>query len=315
MQQGRLPLLLVAAVCGCGAAGEPLASSTHALESPNGVHLNGVHLNGVHLNGVHLNGVHLNGVHLNGVHLNGVHLNGSLLTGVADDGAVVSGEGLVGALLVGQLDTGDSLSLRIESVSFADNDERDPVSYVVSYKPGEEEWRPLCADAEGTPMAAFAVPGVWSYEEGVPGGGAHTDSDTLFTFACIDAAIGKCIDFGYKPWSTVDLCDAQSCWPISLAPHHQACTRLLRADYCGDGRSHTTDGRRVNLYDDVGVERDTNRWAFEAEWNADGAVCMSDRRDLEDTVPPCMSALTRASCGAHKRKFAEGTLLLSEFAR
>ncbi len=295
MHQGRLPLLLIAAVGGCGAAAEPTGSSTHALEAPNGVHLNGVHLNGVHLNGV--------------------HLNGSLLVGVGDDGAVVSGEGFVGTELVGQLDSGDALPLRIESVSFADNDERDPVSYVISYKAAEEAWQPLCADAEGVPLAAIAVPGVWSHEEGVPGGGAHTDSDTLFTFACVNGAIAKCIDFGYKPWGTVDLCDERSCWPISLAPYHQACTRLLRADYCGDGRSHTSDGRRVNLYDDVGVQSDTRRWSFEAEWSADGAVCMSDRRDLEDAVPSCMSGLTRASCGARKHKFADGTLLLSEFRR
>ncbi len=311
---GRLPFFLCAVVGGCGAEGVPVAASNHALVAENGVHLNGVHLNGVHLNGVHLNGVHLNGVHLNGVHLNGVHLNGSLLVGVAEDGAVLSGEGFVGAALEGQLDTGDTLPLRIDAVSFADNDERDPVSYLVSYKAaGEADWQPICADREGTPLMAFAAPGVWSYEEGVPGGGAHTDSETLFTFACIDGAIGKCIDFGYKPWGSVDLCDQQSCWPISLAPFHQACTRLLRADYCGDGRSHTTDGRLVNLYDDAGVEGDTRHWRFEAEWSADGAVCVDHRRDTDDPAPSCLGALTRASCGAHRQNFPDGTLLMSEY--
>ena len=29
--------------------------------------------------------------------------------------------------------------------------------------------------------------------------------------------------------------------------HHQACVRMVRADYCGDGRSWTVNGRRVNL--------------------------------------------------------------------
>ena len=321
MQHHRLSFLLVALASGCGADAGPVASQGRALVAPNGVHLNGVHLNGVHLNGVHLNGVHLNGVHLNGVHLNGVHLNGvhlngSLLAGVAADGAELSGEGLVGAELDGELDGGDPLPLRIDGVSFADNDERDPVFYQVAYKAaGEPAWQPLCADGEGTPLAAIAVPGVWSYEEGVPGGGAHADSASLFTLACIDGAIAKCVDFGYKPWGTVDVCDPHGCAPVSLARHHQACTRLLRADYCGDGRSHTTDGRAVNLYDDVGVERDTNRWAFEAEWSEGGAVCMSDRRDPEDPVPPCLEALARASCGAHRRRFAEGTLLVSEFQR
>ena len=36
---------------------------------------------------------------------------------------------------------------------------------------------------------------------------------------------------------------------MSLASYHQACTRMARADYCGDGTSHTQDGTWIEYYD------------------------------------------------------------------
>ena len=63
------------------------------------------------------------------------------------------------------------------------------------------------------------------------------------------------------------------CGITSLADYHQACTRMLRADYCGDGTPHTVDGTLINIYDGIGIQRDTDDWAFEAEWTTTGARC------------------------------------------
>ena len=45
---------------------------------------------------------------------------------------------------------------------------------------------------------------------------------------CTGGAKGKCIRFGYQPWRTLP--DG-----TSLDPYYQACVRLVRADYGGDG--------------------------------------------------------------------------------
>ena len=61
--------------------------------------------------------------------------------------------------------------------------------------------------------------------------------DDRFSVTCTSGVIGKCVRAGYKPWKTA--ADGRPMWD-----YHQACTRLIRADYCGDGRTHTRDGVR-----------------------------------------------------------------------
>jgi hypothetical protein len=114
-------------------------------------------------------------------------------------------------------------------------------------------------------------------------------------------AIAKCIDAGYKPWKSVN--------GTSLANHHQACTRMLRADYCGTGASYTTDGMALNVLDSLGIQRDTRGstpqydWTFDAEWDADGARCIDDYRAQR---PDCFSAKNRCRFSS---TFTSGTLI------
>jgi hypothetical protein len=103
----------------------------------------------------------------------------------------------------------------------------------------------------------------------------------------------------------------QGCQKKSLAPYHQACTRLLRADYCGNGTSYTVDGTLLNLYDGVGIQADTERWNLEAEWTEGGARCMARRRLSSSASPTCQASLQSASCGASSH-FSTGTLLMNE---
>ena len=84
--------------------------------------------------------------------------------------------------------------------------------------------------------------------------------------------------FGYKPWKT--LADG-----TRLADYHQACVKLMRADYCGN-RATTRDGMLIDIYDRLGIQSPDpdpakNGLRFEAAWNAQGAVCVAHTRVRE----------------------------------
>lgn len=111
----------------------------------------------------------------------------------------------------------------------------------------------------------------------LPGGFAHsgkessTDPGTI-TFACEDASLGKCaLRLGYLPYASAP-------GVASLASHHRACVRALRADYCGDGVAHTAAGTPINIYDAIGVQRDDAAWPVEADFGESGALCLSQPR-------------------------------------
>ena len=142
------------------------------------------------------------------------------------------------------------------------------------------QWEPYCApDLEGR-SAAIPVQGSWS------AGGEPQPGTGMTTFACTSGAIGKCIRFGYKPWKTHR--------GISLRPYHAACMRMVRADYCGDGRAHTLDGTWIDIWDGLGIQRrDQHREqpeVFEAAWSPGGAAYLNVPRwsdDVADVVKDC----------------------------
>ena len=63
----------------------------------------------------------------------------------------------------------------------------------------------------------------------------------------------------YKPWSTAaptaDFAHPagpvfrKHCMTPTRELLHEACVRMVRADYCGDGRSHTVDGMAIDVWD------------------------------------------------------------------
>lgn len=138
-----------------------------------------------------------------------------------------------------------------------------------------QEWENPCIALDRVPdPRALAVGGVWDAT------GARRDVPGKLTFACENGAISKCIGWGYKPWASRD--------GQSLVDLHQACTRMARADYCGDGRNHTHEDTTIDMYDRLGViERateasadwDPTRGSFEAAWATDGATCLGHTRD------------------------------------
>ncbi len=325
---------VVAAVGLVACGGEvPVESEAHlgeqeaALATPNGTNLNGTNLNGTNLNGTNLNGTNLNGERLSGMlvsvsyagarvegsrgqggmkrggTLDSVWLEGSVLQGRLR-GQHLSGRELRNARFTGNLDNGQQVELRVDAVQPGSGTNQDVWTYRVTYhEPANGHWYPLCKDAHGRAADAIAVAGRWDYRQGLPGvGGAKYDDPSAFTFACEGAAIAKCIRYGYKPWASVN--------GVSLATHHQACTRLVRADYCGDGTSHTVDGQWVNLFDSVGVQHDTESWALEAEWDTEGARCFTSHNRAKAPVT-CQAIRTQTQCGTPDA-FSTGTLLRSE---
>jgi hypothetical protein len=258
---------------------------------------NGIELQGDRLSGIQMQGVLPNFVNMQGTTLDGIQLGGRALVGTQFQPAP-----LVNAPFTGMLSNGESVSLRIDAAGVLPNS-GGIWAYSVAYQ-NQQGWAPLCGlDGSGAPIQAIPVPGIFDHTKGTVTGGSYTPSSTSFTFGCREAAIAKCIEFGYP----------------AVAPGRQfaACTRMLRADYCGDGLSWTLNGTLINFYDNIGVAFDRASWPFEAEWSEQGARCVSATTTLRwvgasETPPPCLASKRSADCGDLSH-FASGTLLMNEY--
>lgn len=182
--------------------------------------------------------------------------------------------------------------------------------YNFAYK-SHKEWRPLCGlDNNGSAIYALALAGHWDYSVGQISSGSHINAPSHFTIACQNQGLAKCVFAGYAPWKQIEHCQNGNCRTIRLDKHHQACTRLLRADFCGDGNSYTQKGVLINYYDALGIRYDADNWRFEAEWTAEGAKCIKRPR-LNDVTPSCMSERQSPDCGNASHLGGEA-LLFSE---
>jgi hypothetical protein len=267
-------------------------------------------------NGMLLNGMLLNGMLLNGMLLNGMLLNGMLLNSPAapsdyivlteftaklksvtdswvdgsewhvqnDSGTVWSGTQLDKAHLVFEVRENGVVSER--QVKIRDVAQAAPGSDVWLYDLDvkvDGGWKPLCLDNTGEATDAILLQNAWEPS----GQRLAAPPEGVLTFACRGAALAKCVEFGYKPWASVN--------GVSLAEAHQSCTRMLRADYCGDGVPHTTNGTPVHVLDQLGIQNvdPIVQYVVEAEWGPDGAVCLNpgNRRHpelaLDCAIPTC----------------------------
>ena len=126
------------------------------------------------------------------------------------------------------------------------------------------DWVDVCARADGTADGGLFVDGQWRTDGSRQAGG--------YTFSCNRGAIAKCIrTFGYKPWKSLRGATGRS---VALEPLHEACVRAVRADYRGDGVSHTREGVMVEIFDRYGFNVRTPDGGFtaEASFDRDGAV-------------------------------------------
>jgi hypothetical protein len=102
----------------------------------------------------------------------------------------------------------------------------------------------------------------------------YATPDGGLALTCSSGAIGKCFRSGYRPWAMAP--DGRT----SLAPYHAACVNLFRGAYGGPERSWTRDGMAIDVFDHIDIQQpgDDPRFAFEAGWTADGAVCVAHPR-------------------------------------
>lgn len=319
------PLLLLSTIAVLGACGPtvdpgpevPPATGTRtaALTTENGGNLNGGNLNGGNLNGGNLNGGDLNGTDLSqflvsvnyagarvhGAPVDDLHLEQTRFVGHVGS-AERSGYDFVDASMIGNLGDGSQVLLWVRAVEPGPAGNEDLLQYWVEFLGSDYQWHPACRDYTGTAVWALPLAGRWDYTMGTATGGQHVDDPGAFTFACMGGAIAKCTLFGYRPWA--------SAGEAPLAPYHQACTRLLRGDYCGTGTPYTQNGNRVNLYDRLGIQKDTENWFFEAEWDANGARCIFPLNRSHQGIP-CVDTRVSLLCGLHLQPDL-GALLTNE---
>lgn len=174
--------------------------------------------------------------------------------------------------LIGQVielfdNEGNPTNVRIEAVELDDNQANDDVFlYSLSvFNTFEGDWQNVCLpDLDGQTKAIF-MQGHWDQQ------GRYVDSSQL-SFGCTSGVLAKCVRWGYKPWLDTP--------ELPMKALHQACSRMARADYCGDGVGHTKDGTAINIFDVYGVQRqdEVDGMKFEAAWNAEGAVAIDHGR-------------------------------------
>lgn len=208
------------------------------------------------------------------------------------DGRVLEQKQLVGVILTVKDEANATRRIRIDKV-VSDPQNPDLTMYEVSVEdPATRTFGNFCSPAPDGSQLAFPLAGIFTSD------GRHLPSTTQFNMTCTSGAIGKCVRFGYRPWAKRD--------GVSLWDHHQACMRMLRADYCGDGHSYTRDGTLINLYDSFGIQKPDpgEPSTFEAGWSPEGAVCIHHARipengslkDIEAKCPERLKGKTGAAC-------------------
>jgi len=178
----------------------------------------------------------------------------------------------VGFLLSGHIRKKELHTALIRDVELDPKDhDQEIYLYTVFYQdPKDAQWKNLCEPDREKITKAMPLKGSWDER------GNYINSDVI-TFGCTGGNVTKCARFGYKPWKTVN--------GKSLRDAHQACTRMLKADYCGNGNAHTRQGTPIFIYDVLGIQKPEpdpeKNMVFEAAWNADGATFVNRLRWTE----------------------------------
>jgi hypothetical protein len=235
-----------------------------------------------------------------------VSVDGTRLLVRKPDGTTATREELIGAVLVSSRE-GVRANVRVDAI---EPDPNDPTGELFFYTfsmqdPATGAWSNACVpDKKG---AAHGFPLAGKRNER----GDYLPTPGEFEIACTSGAVGKCVVFGYRPWKSPE-----------LANMHEACTRMVRADYCGDGKGHTRDGTPIDVFDRVGIQLDEPRagMTFEAGWGPDGATCLAHTRvpdvaKLPDIAAECPERLAHAlgaECSEEKARNDPRTLLFDK---
>ncbi len=177
-------------------------------------------------------------------------------------------------------------------------------------------WLPACEDNYGNVAPAMPLQGAW---DGTTASRSSNDPNKI-TWACSTGALGKCAatgldnTLGYAPWENnwYYTTDSTGNWvSVTGQKIHQTCTRMIRADYCGDGVSHTETGTAIDVTDELyyyssRLAADTYKHN-EALWTEKGAFwlscsrlgapdmvnfsCSNGHQIMKDKITSCMTTL------------------------
>ncbi len=237
----------------------------------------------------------------------GARVVGSSLEVVDADGVRRAGLQLAGVELL--LGAEPATRLRIVSVT------RDPGSDVVLHEVEAQDssgaWRNVCEPDRDNRRLALFIAGHDTPD------GRQVPTPGQVSLTCSAGVQGKCLRAGYRPWD-----DAHGAGSGNTL--FQACTRMFRADYCGDGIGWTRNGMAVDIFDVHGIQRAAQpaTLPFEAAWGPDGAVCVhhtrvQQRGDLAALLAACprlAAAPTGAACSEAAAAGLPGALLFNRSA-
>lgn len=116
--------------------------------------------------------------------------------------------------------------------------------------------------------------------------GTVTEDERVGFIGCASGAIGKAGLWGYPSW-------VSSYGGRNGVQQLQAASRVVRADICGDGVSHTDDGTPLQVRDRFFPAFDDATEASEAVWGGNGSTCVvTDDRLVSGVTNDCGGALT-----------------------
>lgn len=145
--------------------------------------------------------------------------------------------------------------------------------YQVVYSRDGKTWSPpLCqvaADRPDTQGGAIAL------AESVGNDGSVSQLATYFSLSCGMGAVAECARWGYHTPGP------------DQRERYQACIRMARADYCGNGVDHTCAGTQIRYWPEGASAPDGGAAAFEAAWSENGAVCGGHLRWQEQKIWGC----------------------------
>jgi hypothetical protein len=272
-------LVLCLSACTAEVAQQP---DQQPIMQQQGTALQGIVLQGMQTQGMTLQGFEFAGATLNGAPLDNFRLENGELMG-DQNGVTLRGTALATAHLLAEFQNKSvhppataEVEYRITGIAPEDAI-NDPTHTGATFLytleqnvDGTGNWQPACpVDSDGR-RVAIPLADVWDDK------GGRNSSGPLFTLGCTTGVIAECYRWGYRPWVT---------GYGNLKLTHWTCTRLARADYCGDGVSHTVDGTLINVWDNLGPPGPIQAqgttppgMTFEAAWDQNGALCFSHAR-------------------------------------